>query len=365
MSKSDPVVVIVGTGFGCRIQVPAFRGAGFEVAGLVGTESKRTQERAEANGVPQAFTDLGRAVLETGAGVVAVSTPPHTHGAIVAEALSHGCHVLCEKPFARDLEARRMRDAARQSGKICLLGNEFRFVPQRAAIARAIAEGAIGEPRLASFVQYADYVTRYEADIPDWWFDPAQGGGWLGASGSHAVDQVRSWLGEFAAVSASLLTVSASRGPVDDSFAVRFTLRSDVEGMMQQTSAAFGGVADFTRIAGTEGTIWTDGMTIRHADRNGVRDLPVPDDLILPPPPPLSGDPRHARAEWQMMAAAELAPYTRLCETLKAAVTDGASLGPVVPADFGDGVANMAVLDAIRASASARGEVVEIGADAW
>jgi hypothetical protein len=30
--------LVVGTGFGCRIQVPALRAAGFDVVGLVGTD---------------------------------------------------------------------------------------------------------------------------------------------------------------------------------------------------------------------------------------------------------------------------------------------------------------------------------------
>ena len=41
--------IVVGTGFGCRIQIPALRGAGFEVVGLVGSDPSRTAERAAAN----------------------------------------------------------------------------------------------------------------------------------------------------------------------------------------------------------------------------------------------------------------------------------------------------------------------------
>src|SRR5258706_4092098 len=110
-------VLVVGTGFGCRIQVPAFRGAGFKVAGLVGTDLARTRERAAANGVPEAFADLGKAIDATGADVVAISTPPFTHCELSIQALEAGCHVLCEKPFARDAaEARAMLAAAEKAG---------------------------------------------------------------------------------------------------------------------------------------------------------------------------------------------------------------------------------------------------------
>ena len=40
--------------------------------------------------------------------------------------------------------------------------------------------------------------------MPAWWFDQQHGGGWLGASGSHAIDQIRWWLGDFAKVSADV-----------------------------------------------------------------------------------------------------------------------------------------------------------------
>src|SRR5690606_17162862 len=149
-----------------------------------GSDAARTAERAEANGVPRGFTDLGKAIAETGADVVAISTPPHTHAPLSIEALEAGCHVLCEKPFARDAaEARAMLAAAEKAGKVHTIGNEFRFVPERATAARAIAEGLIGRPLFATFIQFAGFVTLFEHDFPDWWFDPAQGGGWLGASG--------------------------------------------------------------------------------------------------------------------------------------------------------------------------------------
>ena len=54
--------LVVGTGFGCRIQVPALRGAGYDVVGLVGSDPARTAERAAANGLDRHFVDLDRAI---------------------------------------------------------------------------------------------------------------------------------------------------------------------------------------------------------------------------------------------------------------------------------------------------------------
>jgi predicted dehydrogenase len=50
--------LVVGSGFGCRIHVPALRAAGFEVVGLVGNNPGKTEKRAGQNAIPAWFTDL-------------------------------------------------------------------------------------------------------------------------------------------------------------------------------------------------------------------------------------------------------------------------------------------------------------------
>jgi hypothetical protein len=108
-----------------------------------------------------------------------------------------------------------------------------------------------------------------------------------------------------------------------------------------------------TRVVGTEGTVWIENGTVKVADRNGTRDLPVPDDLVLPaPPPPTEAGGRRP--------GIELGAFTRLCEVLRAAM-DGRELPTAVPIPtFVDGVACMEVLDAIRKSAARQGELVKL-----
>ena len=353
-SASKPPALVAGTGFGCRVHIPALRAAGFEVVGLIGTDAERTRRRAESSGVPQAFTDLDEAISRTGAKVVNVATPPHTHGPLVMMAISRGCHVLCEKPFARDTgEARTMLEAAQRAGIVHLVGHEFRWTPDRALFARVVAEGLIGKPRLATLIQHMALVASPEARMPAWWFDEQAGGGWLGAHGSHIIDQVRTAVGEFVSLSATLPTVSARDGVAEDSYAVRFQAANAVEGILQHTAGAWGPMAGMTRVAGTEGTVWIESGTVKIADRNGTRDLTVPEDLILPPPP--SAEPG------QRPAGVELGAFTRLCEVLRTAM-DGKTPTTAVPIPtFADGVACMKVLDAIRESAAKGGALVRLG----
>ncbi|MGE3692240.1 MAG: Gfo/Idh/MocA family protein [Novosphingobium sp.] len=353
--------IVVGTGFGCRIQVPALRGAGFEVAGLVGSDPGRTAERATANGIAGAYTDLAAAIDDTGAQVVAVSTTPHTHGQFARQALESGCHVLCEKPFTRDAaEAQALLAQAEAAGKVHMLGHEFRFMPDRATAARALAEGLIGEVRAISFVQLLPHIPHNEDQMPDWWFDPVEGGGWLGASMPHLADQLRTSAGEMMSLSASLGRVAATRGTADDTFSLRFAMANGAEGVIQYCAGVYGPMLDLAHFSGSSGSLWIEQGKVMHADKSGTREVPVPDDLKLPPPPPITADPRHETARWKMLVGMELPPYTVLCRALKARIEGNAPPSPVEPATFADGLAAMKIIDAARSSAAEGGKVVAL-----
>jgi predicted dehydrogenase len=348
---SGPGAVVVGTGFGTRVHVPALRAAGFEVIGLVGRDPERTARRAERLDVPHALTDLDAALARPDVAAVSVATPPHTHAAVVVAAAQSGKHVLCEKPFAlNSREATQMLAVAEEAGVTHLVGNEFRFAPERAVIGRAVAQGRLGDVRLVSLVSFVPLVADPAARTPPWWFDPAAGGGWLGASGSHVVDQVRAWLGDFSQVSAQFGVVSDRVGVAEDSFTVRFRLRGGADGVLQQTAAAWGPMSGVTRLAGTRASAWIDGSDAWLADADGVHRLEIPPELALPEPPAPSDDPR------QRFTHLELGPFTRLCEALRAGVEGRPPPAGVPLPTFVDGVAAMRVLDAIRASASADGE---------
>ncbi|MFJ6666453.1 Gfo/Idh/MocA family protein [Streptomyces sp. NPDC091383] len=75
--------------------------------------------------------------------------PPQLHARWTIRALEAGKHVLCEKPFATGLaEAARAVAAARERRLLLMESFMFLHHPQHAAVARLVAEGAIGELRL-------------------------------------------------------------------------------------------------------------------------------------------------------------------------------------------------------------------------
>ncbi len=348
-------VVVAGTGFGCFTHVRALRAAGFDVHAVVGRDPDKTAARAEAFDVPLGSTSFTDALTLPGVDAVTIATPPHTHATLVREAIAAGKHVLCEKPFARDTsEARALLETAQAAGIVHLLGTEFRFDTGQALLARAVSDGAIGEPRLAMFLMHVPVLADADAVLPAWWADAEQGGGWLGAHGSQVIDQIRVTVGEFESVTASVVNLADRSTTADDGFVVHFRLHSGVSGVMQSTAADRGRMLVETRVIGSTGSAWIDGVgdAVHVADAHGTRRLPVPDDLRTAPP---AAPPAHVlETTYEQMVGhgLDLGPYTRLAEHFLARITDAPPPPGPDPATFADGVADMAVLDAMRRSAA-------------
>ncbi|TCM11941.1 putative dehydrogenase [Novosphingobium sp. PhB165] len=340
--------IVVGTGFGCRIHIPALRAAGFEVAALVGRNFERLQRKAAENGVLACYTDLDEAIAATGANLVTIATTPNTHASLAHQAIAHGCHVLCEKPFAFNaVEGKALLKAADDAGIVHMVSHEFRWLPERALFGQAIREGLIGEPRFLIMDQFLPFCADTNARLPRWWFDKEAGGGWLGAGGSHLIDQIRAWLGDFHSLSANLLTVSDRIDVAEDSYSMRFVTRSGVEGSMQQSAGAWGEPASLCRCAGSKGSVWIDAGKVYVADATGTRQLQVPTELELPPPPP-AADPNSANR----LSHFEIGPFTRLAEALRDAIGGSAAPSQVAPPTFHDGLKCMQIMDAMHGSAA-------------
>ena len=344
---------VIGTSFGCLTHVRGLRAAGFDVIALVGRDPDKTAARARRFNVPSALTSVDEAVRLEGVDAVAIATPPHTHALIATPAINAGKHVLCEKPFTRDApEARRLLAAAEDAGIVHLLGTEFRWATGQALAARLVRAGAVGRPQLATFLLHIPMLADPAGELPDWWTESAQGGGWLGAQAAHVIDQVRSTLGEFEGVSAGLNRVSDRAMTAEDSYSVHFRLRSGVEGVMQSTSGAWGPPLFATRIAGTTGTVVIEGDAVTVADRRGTRRVDVPDDLRLGPPDPPPADLLVTAYDQLHAFGIDLAPYTRMAETFRDLIARRPVPDDPRPATFSDGVASMEVIDAIRRSAA-------------
>jgi predicted dehydrogenase len=349
MVEGELGVIVVGTSYGVLAHVGALRDAGFDVVALVGRDARKAQSRAESLGVPYGLNDLGQALNLDGIGVVTVATPPHTHAEISLAAVAAGKHVLCEKPFALDLDqARQVLAAANAAGVVHLMGHEHRFRPSQETLRRVVRSGTIGRPRKAVILRHWASLVDPSVELPGWWESAAEGGGWLGALGSHTIDQIRTTLGEFEAVSATVETLAPRPAMTsDDTYTIQFRLTNGCTGILHSSCAVAGPPSPITKVSGTSGAAWTENDTVWADTGKGPKRVPDPDDMPhLPPEPPAPEflPPYAIHTGWHTSGLDRIM-YGRLYRQLHARV-HGISIGDDPPAaTFADGAATQAVLD--------------------
>jgi predicted dehydrogenase len=151
-------------------------------------DEEKAKQGAEQYGVKGAkiYTDY-REMLDAGhLDVVHVCTPNISHAEISVAALESGCHVMCEKPMAKNAEgARQMVAAAKHAKKKLTIGYQNRFRPDSLYLHRLCEEGTLGE------IYFAKAHALRRRAVPTWgvFLDAhAQGGGPLIDIGTHALD---------------------------------------------------------------------------------------------------------------------------------------------------------------------------------
>ncbi|MFJ3493756.1 Gfo/Idh/MocA family protein [Streptomyces sp. NPDC086091] len=120
------------------------------------------------------------------ADLVFVLTPNHTHEAVAGGFLRHGQDVFLEKPTATGADdLARLAESARAGGGRLLLSTAARHRADVGALARLVADGALGTPRLAEL----SWTRSRGVPAGDWFARRATaGGGVLVDLGWHLVD---------------------------------------------------------------------------------------------------------------------------------------------------------------------------------
>ncbi len=210
------MIGIIGTGWGTRVQVPAFRAAALPITALAARDAQKTVQQAHDLAIPFHPADWRALIQRSDVQVVSIVTPPSTHKEIALAALAAGKHVLCEKPMALNAnETLDMATAAQHhTAQFALIDHELRFLPSLQLAQQQVHSGALGALRHVE----TTVTGGGRADpkrVWNWWSDEAQGGGLLGAIGSHQIDALQFLFGPVAAVSGMLNTFVADRPAPD------------------------------------------------------------------------------------------------------------------------------------------------------
>lgn len=358
-------VGIIGASFAQTAYLPALRHVpGADVVAVASARLARAQTVASAFNVPHAYDDWRQMLAAHAFDLVCIATPTVLHAPQTLAAINAGAHVLCEKPTAMNAtEAARMLAAAEAAGRLHMIDHELRFNPNRARIHSLIAEGTLGDVRHVIITNigpsWNDPASRPKGD---WWSLSDQGGGRLGANGSHQVDLLRWWLGEVAWVTgAAPVMVPARRdkatgeawtATADDVAYFTVEMASGAVAQVFLSGVAAHNMHNVTQVFGSKGTVTlsNDDERLWFAKAGqGFEDITEADpNAALPGVNP---------GIWNVSVVA-------LMQELAAAIREERPLAR--GATFADGLANQRLLDAVRLSGTerrwVRPEAIDAGA---
>jgi predicted dehydrogenase len=218
---ADVGAAVIGTGFIGTVHVEALRRIGVQVRGVLGSTPERGAARAEALGVPRAYTSLEDLLDDPAVDAVHVTSPNDLHLPQAKAVLAAGRHVICEKPLAMSAsESRELVELAARSGLVNAANFNIRYYPLNQHAHDFVSGGGVGDVRLVTGRYFQDWLLL-ETDW-NWRLQPERGGALraVGDIGSHWLDLTAFITGHrIVSVMAELTTFIEARreptGPVE------------------------------------------------------------------------------------------------------------------------------------------------------
>jgi UDP-N-acetylglucosamine 3-dehydrogenase len=158
---------LIGAGYIGKTHAEAYQKiSGVQLTAVADNNQEKAAELAAIHG-GKGYGDYGKMIEAERPDFVDVCLPSRLHREGVITALTAGCHVIVEKPFAVDLEAiDAMLAAAERSGNRLMVAHVCRFMPQYVYAHRVISEKSLGNPLF--------YNCWRNSETPNWSWD-----GWL------------------------------------------------------------------------------------------------------------------------------------------------------------------------------------------
>ena len=163
-----------------------------DVVAVGSRDAERAEAYAAEHGIATAHSSYQALLADPDVEAVYISLPNGMHHAWTMEPLAAGKHVLCEKPYTRHPgEAEEAFDAADAAGLVLAEAFMYRHHPQTAAVARLVADGAVG--RLCAVKATFTFPLH---DLSDVRALPELDGGALMDVGCYCVSGIRLLAGE-------------------------------------------------------------------------------------------------------------------------------------------------------------------------
>lgn len=164
---------MVGAGNICEFHVAAVQALpDVELVGVTDLDAARAEQAARAWGTT-AYPSL-QALVDAGANVIHVLTPPSAHASVALQAIELGCHVLVEKPLADSADdARRIGAAAREKGVVASVDHSLLYDPQVKLALDRVRAGALGDVVAVDIFQASEYPPYEGGPLPPQYRDAA------------------------------------------------------------------------------------------------------------------------------------------------------------------------------------------------
>ena len=245
-------VALLGTGSMGRTHAHAYATIpDARVVAVLGRDPDRAGALAAPLGA-RTYSDLDALLDAERPDAVDCCLPTPLHRWALERAAAYRCHVICEKPLARNVEdGIAMIAAARAAGVQLLVAQVVRFFPEYRRLATAIEAGAVGTPVVLTMLRQGFYPLGCEG----WYRDEARSGGVFFDLMVHDFDWALQQLGLVERVYARLVERTSPRPFAQGMATVRHR-----SGAISQITGTWGYPGPFTTMVEVAG----DGGLLRH-----------------------------------------------------------------------------------------------------
>jgi predicted dehydrogenase len=159
---------------------------GVKVTAICDPDEARLERARVLTGATTVTRDYRDIVRRDDIHAVIIATPNSLHAEIALEAVTHGKHVLCEKPLAMNYsQAMQMARAAEHAGVRHMTAFTYRFVPAMRYLSYLVKRGDVGQLYHYRSCRLQDWGTR---DLAWRQIKALAGSGELGDMLSHRID---------------------------------------------------------------------------------------------------------------------------------------------------------------------------------
>lgn len=274
-TENTQVLGILGLGEGRSLISAALESKKLALKTICDISEEACRQRSKEFGLDHYTTRYEDMLNDPDIDIIAIYTPDHLHAKHVTQALQHGKHVVCTKPFIDDLkDAKALLELQEQTGMKMFVGQSSRFFEPAIRQRKDFEAGEIGELITIESCYHADHRWFLEKK---WALEDAFK--WLYGGLSHPVDFIRWYLPDVVEVMGyGMISANGKKAGLKNEDTMHFIFKA-ADGRIARVSGVYTSPIQpayresgmTTVLRGTEGASQADYHELRYAitDKTG------------------------------------------------------------------------------------------------